>query len=546
MVRNPLLLLESFAMTDRIQALPTARTTGGGLFGGGATLPADVLEEASWRLGLVSLVYAITYSATFFPPDIVVLLGGNAPLPGSLERWVAGIAIISSIVIFVLTRTLRLNPQVLLDLGLIYLVISSLGIAFAEFWRVTLEGHLPMLERGMKPWFGISWVCLWIISFAVLVPNTPGKVLLTSLVAASMPPLVLLISMALDASPDIPGFFWGGLATAMYGSALIAFVGSRTIYGLGRDISEARVMGSYRLVERLGQGGMGEVWKAEHRMLARPAAIKLIRTDALGADAPRTDVRRRFEREAQATALLRSPHTVELYDFGVTEDGRFYYVMELLDGLDLETITARFGALPAQRVVAILRQACDSLSEAHDHGLVHRDIKPANVYLCRMGNTFDFVKVLDFGLVKYFDHTDDATRLTADGVAAGTPAYMAPEMAEGIADLDHRADLYALGCVGYWLLTGRLVFDSDSPVKMIVDHARTPPEPPSQRTETPIPAALDEIILWCLEKNPEKRPSSAAQLSERLATTGIGDDWNQQHAREWWNLHLTSTQETSA
>ena len=211
---------------------------------------------------------------------------------------------------------------------------------------------------------------------------------------------------------------------------------------------------------------MGEVWRARHRLLIRPAAIKLIRQRALGAMAGDPELLvRRFEREARATAALTSPHTVQLYDFGVTEDGRLYYVMELLDGLDLDTLVRQHGPLPAERVVHLLRQVCSALQDAHGNGLVHRDIKPANVVVSRAGTTFDFVKVLDFGLVKLDSARSadkDAIKLSAEGSWSGTPGYMAPEVVLGAADTDHRVDLYALGCVAYWLLTGKMVFEGEN------------------------------------------------------------------------------------
>lgn len=506
-----------------------------------ATLPPDLLEQAASRLGLLSLIYAATYAVAFYPGEIIGRLGGDVPYSaGPVEHTAAAVSILASILIFVLTRTVSWNPLMLLDLGLIYLVVSSFGIAVAEIWRVSFAGHGMVIDAGAKPWFGISWTCVWVISFPVIAPATPGKTLLAALAAAAMAPFVLLVSVAAGASEAVPWFVWMGLSVGTVTSALIAFVASRHIYGLGRDIREAREMGSYRLVERLGRGGMGEVWKAEHRMLARPAAIKLIRRDSLqaGVGIGDSEVRRRFEREAQTTAMLSSPHTVELYDFGATDDGRFFYVMELLEGLDLDTFVGRFGAARPERVVDWLLQACDSLQEAHDRALVHRDIKPANIYVCRLGTSVDYVKVLDFGLVKQGLSGDDPTRLTTEGIAAGTPAYMAPEMAEGIAEVDHRVDIYALGCVAYWLLTGNLVFDADSPVKMIVEHVQAQPVPPSQRTEASIPPALDEIVLACLAKSPDDRPQSAAELADRLAESGLADGWTQADARAWWETHV--------
>jgi hypothetical protein len=237
----------------------------------------------------------------------------------------------------------------------------------------------------------------------------------------------------------------------------MAVVPAILLMRVGREVNRARELGSYRLVRLLGKGGMGEVWRAEHRMLARPADIKLIRPDTIPADsAEASRVLQRFEREAQATARLQSPHSIELYDFGMTNEGAFYYVMELLEGMDLKTLVQRFGPLPAGRAVSLLAQACDSLADAHHLGLVHRDVKPANLYACRKGLLVDFVKVLDFGLViTARDQPGEDMRLTRAGSATGTPSFMAPEMVVSHGELDGRADVYALGCVAYYLLTGK-------------------------------------------------------------------------------------------
>jgi serine/threonine-protein kinase len=278
---------------------------------------------------------------------------------------------------------------------------------------------------------------------------------------------------------------------------------------------------------------MGEVWRARHRMLARPAAIKLIRASA-GAS---PEAARRFEREAQVIASLRSPHTVELFDFGVAADGAFYYVMELLDGLDADSLLRRFGPVPPERAVHVLRQICHSLSEAQSHGLVHRDIKPANIFLCRYGEEYDFVKVLDFGIVGTVRDGADASPVqTVENAIQGTPAFIAPEQAMG-GELDGRADIYATGCVAYWLLTGQFVFTADSPMGLILQHAQTPPTPPSARTSQPIPRALEELVLSCLAKDPADRPQSARELSARLASVELMGQWTQGRAEEWWTTH---------
>jgi serine/threonine protein kinase len=293
------------------------------------------------------------------------------------------------------------------------------------------------------------------------------------------------------------------------------------------------------LVERLGEGGMGEVWKARHRLLARPAAIKLIRASPSGIS---DGARRRFEREAQVTARLRSPHTVTLFDFGVADDGAFYYVMELLEGLDADALVRRFGPMPAERVAHVLRHICHSLSEAHSYGLVHRDIKPANVFLCRYGEDHDFVKVLDFGIAKAaHERPDTETSLTVANMIQGTPAFIAPEQALGGLDVDARADIYSAGCVVYWLLTGELVFTAETPLKLLLAHAHAQPEPPSAKTALPIPPELDALVLSCLAKDREHRPKSPRDLLEQLEAIVFQQAWTEASSREWWETHLPSS-----
>jgi DNA-binding NtrC family response regulator len=298
-------------------------------------------------------------------------------------------------------------------------------------------------------------------------------------------------------------------------------------------LDEGLPLGHYRLMEKLGEGGMGEVWRARHQLLARPCAVKLIKPDLLG-ESNREAATERFRLEARTIARLSSPNTVRLYDFGVSETGSFYFVMELLSGMDLASLVQRFGPIPPERAVAVLRQACRSLGEAHAAGLLHRDIKPQNLFLCRLGLDFDVVKVLDFGLVKSLD--ESATQLTAAGALTGTPAYMPPERVLGAA-ADERSDLYALGCVGYWMLTGRTVFTGE-PMAVMIHHARTAPKPPSTISGAPIPDRLEQILLACLEKAPEKRPSSALDLWRQLGEVTLPAAWTAERAESWWREHL--------
>ncbi|HYE05936.1 MAG TPA: serine/threonine-protein kinase, partial [Planctomycetota bacterium] len=297
-----------------------------------------------------------------------------------------------------------------------------------------------------------------------------------------------------------------------------------------------QAMGSYTLLHQLGSGGMGTVWKAEHQMLARPAALKLINFATLGyGDGERAQAQERFEREAKATARLRSRNTVTLYDYGVAADGSFYYAMELLDGLDLDRLVTEFGAQGAGRVVPILIQICNSLAEAHAQGLVHRDIKPANIYLCRLGTEVDVVKVLDFGLVT--ERTRPDARASGPGVVRGTPAFMAPEQAQSRA-IDGRTDLYAVGCVAYWLLTGRTVFDDNDPMAAMVDHITLAPTPIASRVPS-LPDGLATIVMTLLAKDPAQRPADAGAVIDALHAVRLPADqaWRPDAANAWWAKH---------
>jgi serine/threonine-protein kinase len=421
-----------------------------------------------------------------------------------------------------------------MNLGLVFLVVSNFGIAIAEFidpWRLNNNG-----------WIGLSWVAVWTPMYAVVIPTPPRRILLPILASLSSVPLMIGYMVATRRTilnPSADQFFWGIVFPYLL-VAVFAYVGARVVYELGKEVTRARDLGSYRLVERLGQGGMGEVWRARHRLLARPAAIKLIRPPAAGHGLQNetNSMVRRFEREAQVTAALRSPHTVELWDFGIADDGAFYYVMELLDGLDLHALVRHYGPVPAERAIHLLRQVCHSLAEAEDKGLVHRDIKPGNVFVCRYGGDYDFVKVLDFGIVKTSGTESSVTGMfaTVATVVQGTPAFIAPEQALGNV-IDGRADIYATGCVAYWLLTGQLVFTAETPMALLLHHAHTAPTAPSERSELPIPAALDELVLSCLAKDPAERPQTARELSQRLGNISGAPAWSEDRARDWWNTY---------
>jgi eukaryotic-like serine/threonine-protein kinase len=493
-------------------------------------LPPDLLREAAKRLELTSLVVGAAFVVAIVVNTLISAGGWYTFAHPQMHNVVALLVIALSAAVVWVSRAGRLPPHRLLDLGLVYEVV----VAFA----ISLGDNLAPLAEGL-PMAAVSWLCVWIVMFPLVVPAPLRKALLASLAAASTWPLAYAIGVWLgnpsqSASVVVMNFLEN------YVAAGLALVPAVILRRLGASVEKAREMGSYELLERLDRGGMGEVWRARHRMLARPAAIKLIRPELLGLEKGRVaeSLLRRFEREAQATAALRSPHTIELYDFGITRDGTFYYVMELLEGLDLESLVRRFGPVPPERAIHLLVQACDSLADAHHAGLVHRDIKPANICACRRGLKDDFVKVLDFGLVKAtWEGAERDTRLTQEGAVAGTPAYIAPEAVLGNRVVDPRADIYCLGCVAYWLVTGQTVFERGTPLQMAFHHAHTEPVAPSRRTEIGVPDDLDRLILSCLEKDPDRRPQDALELASRLAACSGQPAWTPVRARRWWDTH---------
>lgn len=490
-------------------------------------LPTELLREASGRLGWAGGIYAVGYTLAYWVPFFVQRTQHPGAPFAVVENFFALGSILLGVLVFIISRSRTLPPERLLDVGLVFAVAGAFGISMAEFWR-----GFPLIRPTV--FLGVPWECVWILIIPLVAPNHPRKILIVSLLEATTGPLVLWYAAVRGENVSNSAI---SLATyflfTTYLCAGIAYVTSRFVFLYGMRLKKAREIGSYELVSRLGEGGMGEVWVARHRMLARPAAMKLIRPELLGSDLRSRDrAVARFRREAKATAALGSTHTVDIYDFGLTEEGAFFYVMELLDGLSLEALVRRFGPVPPERAVHLLRQACHSLGEAHDAGLIHRDVKPANIFACRLGPDLDFVKVLDFGLVKHLDQQD--LTLTADQGTAGTPAYMAPEMALGQPDIDSRADIYALGCVAYWLLTGEPVFAGDTPMATLIAQVQAAPVPPSQRSETAVPPPLDEVILACLAKDPGERPQTAEELDRRLAASVPAGGWRLEDAREWW------------
>ena len=519
-------MIERRSIHARREPVPT----GVGVTDTKSYLPEELLSEQVQRLALFCLIAAGLWTAGFVM-DLLVLPYATGMPRNWRSLTLEFIATLVAVVVGFFAATSDASSQRKADVGIVMMLVNAGAIAALNTWAIPPPARLPAAY--------LSWTTILILVYSMVASHTPRRMLAVALIAATFDPLALwfanLRGVTTPSASEILVMVWPN-----YSCAVVAMLPSRVLHRFGRKLRDAQALGSYHLVELLGRGGMGEVWRAEHELLARQAAIKLVRPELLGArsDVDAQSLIRRFEREAQATAALSSPHTINLFDFGATNDGSFYYVMELLSGRDLESLVREFGPVPASRAVYILRQVCHSLADAHARGFVHRDVKPANIYVCRLGLEFDFVKVLDFGLVKVKDRANDMQTLaTMDQTTSGTPAYMAPETILGDAEVDRRADVYALGCVAYYLLTGQLVFEADTPMKMFVQHLQSEPIPPSQRSELPIPPELDAFVLACLQKDPNKRPQSARNLFE-MASACCADGWTNRHAQTWWEAHL--------
>ncbi len=370
---------------------------------------------------------------------------------------------------------------------------------------------------------------------AAIVPSPPRWTLLVTGLASIPVPIGMVVAMmrrsfapmGMMPAEALPLM---GAAWSMVG-IFAAWTISRVVYGLRSEVKQATRLGQYTLEEKIGEGGMGVVWRARHALLRRPTAIKLLSPD-------RTDSAsvRRFEREVQITSSLTHPNTVAIFDFGHTREGVFYYAMELLDGVTLQELVEQDGPQPPARVVYLLTQVASALAEAHDVGLVHRDVKPANVFVCERGGMPDFAKVLDFGLVKDQGHPDPA--LSTANAIAGTPLYMAPESILHPDGIDGRVDLYALGGVAYWLLTGRAPFDGANLVEICSHHLHSTPIAPSEVLGRAVPRELEDVVLRCLAKKPEERPATAHALAAELrAIQAACGKWEVDDARAWWAAH---------
>jgi serine/threonine-protein kinase len=496
------------------------------------------------RLRALTVLLLIVFGMVF----VWTLLNREADLLGTVQLHrnvgLVRLALLGAILGTLLTR--QTHSQSFLR-GFEYALFGILTLlwVFTRYKSVALGANAgnvtELLVDGRTAMIGLF---LLMVVHGIFIPHRWLETARVVLTMALAPALVLVLFEARhpELSQQVAELMtWRYVSTniliVLVGAVLATYT-AYVLYGLRKEVYAARRYGQYQLVRKLGSGGMGDVFLAEHVLLKRPCALKLIHPEA----AADPTALARFEREVRATSSLTHPHTIEIYDYGHTDDGTFYYVMEYLPGLNLEQLLAQFGPLPAGRVIYLLRQACSSLAEAHAAGLVHRDLKPGNIYVSERGGLCDFVKVLDFGLVKHV-HGTGAAQLTADHVISGTPLYMSPEQALGKDQLDARADLYALGAIAYHMLSGHPPFQGETPLEVMFAHARQDVAPMSVENGQ-IPTDLERVVLRCLQKSPNSRYADASQLEQALAACSSAGDWDAVKAAVWW--HELCCQETQA
>lgn len=478
------------------------------------------LQERLALFGKVGALFLVTFLAGF---NLVNLLNPRHHWTYWLRDpsnvlHAAGAAAMGAV--WLASRRGRLSPRVLA-------AIDAAGFTFVCLTFVAAVGVAD--PSGHRKEAMLMEITNALFLRAVIVPSTAGRTLALG--------LVLLGPQALAGWTFEAGRGTSGntLVRTTFETALFALIAvaaatlaSRVIYGLRVRIAEAQEVGQYTLEYKIGEGAMGVVYRARHALLRRPTAVKL-----LPPERTREETLRRFEREVQMTSQLTHPNTVAIYDYGRTPEGVFYYAMEYLEGLTLDQLVADYGPQPSGRVIHLLRQICAALAEAHGLGLIHRDVKPANVIVCQRGGVADVAKVLDFGLIKHIAGDPEASH----GLIVGTPSFMSPEAIRAPDTVDARSDLYGVGAIGYFLLTGQRVFEAETAAEIMADHVRKAPVPPSERLGRPIAPELERLLLGCLAKDPDSRPSSAQSLEAALAHCPGASSWMPDDARSWWRKH---------
>ena len=497
-------------------------------------LTAETLSLLRGRLRLAGLLMFFGY--LLFLPQHIFQADFSRPGHIFLFAFHCGLTIVLGVLSGLLCRRcqipvfrLRLAELAMFGLSAAFLVALQSLVILGQCVELMRVGQAAECEFARLRLPSGLWLLL-IFTYALFVPNTWRRAAVVIGILAATPIVMILTMMwgheevrRLLTPGEVTGF-----SLIIVVAAVTGLFGVDTIGSLRRQVFEAKQLGQYRLKRRIGAGGMGEVYLAEHQLLKRPCVIKLIRPEKAGDP----KVLARFQREVRATAKLSHWNTVEIFDYGSTEDDVFYYVMEYLPGMSLAELVERYGPLPPGRVIYLLRQACDALCEAHAAGLIHRDIKPGNIFAAQRGGVFDVAKLLDFGLVKPV-MDDQPIQLTTDGAITGSPLFMSPEQATGEMNPDARSDIYSLGAVGYYLLTGRPPFVADRPIKVMIAHAHEQVTPPSAHSDG-VPSDLEEVILRCLAKAPADRYPSAAEMSLALSSCESAAEWDRDRAAQWW------------
>jgi eukaryotic-like serine/threonine-protein kinase len=492
-------------------------------------MPARRTNPAEERRAMArGLPMALVTWPSFAALDVFVVLAvfQNVPITRLLIYRLVGEGIL--LWLYLLTRRERVSAE-LLDAAHVFAVWCTGGLI-----------SVMALEFGDLTWnymHGLSLVML--VDATILPMHFLRSLRMTIPVSLSFPVIMGVGAMfdeALAAQWTSPRtlVIFGCNYTFVLATAILVSAASHGLWSARQQVYQARKLGRYRLVAPIGKGGQNEVWLAWDESLRRNVALKLLR----GESKSEADVRS-FEREARATSQLTSPHTIRIFDFGASSDGIFYIAMEHLAGADLATLVRDHGPMPAARVIHFARQICISLAEAHDAGVIHRDIKPHNLYVTRIGDDHDAIKVLDFGIAKQASMEDDASMTMTDvGIIKGTPTYMSPEMISG-GTVDARSDIYSLGITLYYLLTGVVPFDGRAWGKLVYSHLTTPPLPPSLRAREPLPAALEDVVLRCLAKKPNDRFRSARELLATLDACELNPPWTPEDARNFWTARAT-------
>lgn len=499
-------------------------------------MSSETRDQLRYRLHIVALIFFCTFAAfllrSFFMNPVAELFG-----PGlkTITLTHIGMTLIMGLAAWKLSGKCKFCLTTLRVAEIIVFGAPAVLFLLLNYFKLVHAAELPN-GAAYVPQVVNAWLAL-IFIYALFIPNTWSRALTVMSAMAFAPLAVSLYLLAYNSSfrevvrqPEFAGYFTEQALIMIFG-VVAATLGVHTIGTLRRQAFQAKQLGQYRLKQKIGSGGMGEVYLAEHEMMKRPAAIKIIRPEKAGD--PR--ILARFEREVRSTAKLSHWNSIDIYDYGNAADGTFYYVMEYLPGHNVGELVDMYGPLPPGRVVYLMDQVCKALAEAHGIGLVHRDLKPANIFCAYRGGEFDVAKLLDFGLAKPLVQVDDAS-LTQEGAVTGSPMFLSPEQAIGDREADIRSDIYSLGAVMHYLLTGQPPFNYSQPVKLLIAHASEDATAPSE-VVSGIPEELDEIVLRCLEKDPEDRFQDIHELRAALLSIDFDDPWSAERAEAWWSCN---------